>query len=480
ATITGAARYITIDDIIAVEGDRIPAFIDSQKTFRIAFILVTRPGTFSGNELTGIEVMRQEWLKRYSILTDGLGLIDVDLKPKEDIPAGGGYPDPVVIPRPLPPNIEDGVQWLMANQKAEGSWMDLSRTTARDTAEALHALKNFPAAEQNYAAGIQWLADNDLVLTDYLARKINVLKASGWDVGTLLADLIARQNTDGGWGSNKTYMSNPVDTSLALKALSASGYSDQNSVASAIAYLKSRQNANGGWGNEEGSNIESTTNVLSAFNTYRQQYILEDQIKRGAALLCSRQNADGGFGNSASTVYDTARAVLALQEINGPSGAAERGVNFILGLQSADGSWYGSAHQTALAVNAVWDATVNPDLAVDPQDITFVPNTITGLPASVTIHVQAANRGRTDVPQARVVVYDGSVSETAMIGEQTVAFPGQSMVSLSFPVVITDGNTHTFYVSVDPDNAVAESNEVNNVAVNRISPATTYDFETLA
>ncbi|MRR16957.1 MAG: hypothetical protein EG826_10920, partial [Deltaproteobacteria bacterium] len=480
ATITGAARYITIDDIIAAEGERIPAFTDSQKSFKIAFILVTRPGTFSGNELIGIEVMRQEWLKRYSILTDGTGLIDIDLKSKEDIPAGGGYPDPVVIPRPLPPNIEDGVQWLIANQKAEGNWMDLSRTTARDTAEALHALKNFSAAEQYYAAGIQWLADNDLVLTDYLARKIDVLKSSGRAVDAFLADLIGRQNMDGGWGSNKTYMSNPVDTSLALKSLSASGCSDQNIVASAVAYLKSKQNVDGGWGNEEGSNIECTAHVLGAFKTYRQQYILEDQIKSGAAFLSARQNADGGFGNSASTVYDTARAVMALQEVNGLSGAAQRGVNFILGLQSADGSWYGSAFQTALAVTAVWDATVNPDLAVDPQDITFIPNTITRLPASVTIHVRVANRGRTDVPQTRVVLYDGSISDAAIIGEQSVAFPGQSMVSVSFPVVIIDGNTHTFYVSVDPDNTVAESNEVNNVAVNRISPATTYDFETLA
>ncbi len=480
ATITGTARHITIDEIIALEGERIPASADSQKTFKIAFILVTRPGTFSGNELTGIEVMRQEWLKRYSILTDGIGLIDVDLKSKEDIPIGGGYPDPVVTPRPLPPNIEDGVQWLMASQKTEGNWMDLSRTTVRDTTETLQALKNFSVAQHNYSRGLQWLSGNNLTVTDYLARKIETLKLSGQDVAALLADLVSRQNSDGGWGSNKTYMSNPMDTSFALRALSATGYADQSIVTPAIAYLKSTQNGDGGWGNEEGSNIESTANVLGAFNKYRQQYVLEDPIKNALAFLNARQNGDGGFGNSPSTVYDTAMAVIALQDIKGLTSGIQQGVNFILGLQSGDGSWYGSAHQTAMAVSAVWNATVTPDLAIDPQDITFTPNTITGLPASITVNAKITNLGRTDVPQVKVVLYDSVVSEATKVGEQLVAFPGQSAVSISFPIIIRDGNAHKFYISIDPDNVVAESNKVNNVAVNMISPATTYDFETLS
>ncbi|MEE9910342.1 MAG: gliding motility-associated C-terminal domain-containing protein [Deltaproteobacteria bacterium] len=480
ATIAGTSRYITIDDIIAVEGERIPTSADSQKTFKIAFILVTRPGAFTGNELSGIETMRQEWLKRYSILTDGMGLIDVDLTPRQDIPEGGGYPDPIVAPRPLPPNIEDGVNWLMANQKAEGNWMDLSRTSARDTTETLLALKNFSSAQQNYAVGIQWLADNHPAVTDYLARKIETLKISGQDVGALLADLVSRQNADGGWGSNKNYLSNPVDTSLALKALSAAGYTDHNTIASAIDYLKSRQNVDGGWGNEEGGGIESTANALSAFNKFRQQYTLEDPIKNGVAFLNARQNSDGGFGNSPSTVYDTAMAVIALQEVNGLSSGIQQGLNFILGLQSGDGSWYGSAYQTALAISAVWNATVLPDLAINPQDITFTPATITGLPTSIVVQARIANLGRTSVPQARVVLYDGAISETAKVGEQSVVFPGQSTVGVSFPAVISDGNSHKFYLSVDPDNVVAESNEVNNVAVNMISPATTYDFEALS
>jgi hypothetical protein len=47
ATITGTASNITIDDINAIEGDRIPSASTAQKTFKIGYILITRPGTYS-------------------------------------------------------------------------------------------------------------------------------------------------------------------------------------------------------------------------------------------------------------------------------------------------------------------------------------------------------------------------------------------------------------------------------------------------
>ena len=458
AKVSGTPRYVTIDDIIAVEGERVPSAADARKSFKIAFILVTRPGTFTGAELAGIEAMRSEWIKRFSILTDGKGLIDVVLNPLEEIPVNGGYPDPVVTPKPLPANMDDGVLWLIANQKTEGNWFDMSRTAPRDTTETLLALKNFSTARSNYVRGIQWLADNQTSITDYLARKIEVLLAANMDVTKLVSDLVSRQNKDGGWGSNKTYMSSPVDTSFAVRALATAGYSDSSVISPAIAYLKSKQNTDGGWGNEAESNIESTANVLKAFNRYRAQYALEENLKNGQVYLIARQNGDGGFGNSPSTVYDTAMAVTTLQEISGPTTDVQRGVHFILGLQSADGSWYGSSHQTSMAVVALWNTTVMPDLAIGPQDITFAPNTINSLPASITINAKILNQGRTDVPEAMVVLYDGSVSDGTRIAQQKIGFPGQSAVSVSFPAVIKDGNMHKFYISVDPDNNVAESN----------------------
>ena len=64
-TITGTVRTVTIDDIIAAEGERIPNASTSQKTFKTGFIFITQPGTFTGNEPAGIETIRSAWAGYY-------------------------------------------------------------------------------------------------------------------------------------------------------------------------------------------------------------------------------------------------------------------------------------------------------------------------------------------------------------------------------------------------------------------------------
>jgi hypothetical protein len=258
-----------------------------------------------------------------------------------------------------------------------------------------------------------------------------------------------------------------------------SGYSNLNIVSRAIEYLKSKQNADGGWGNEdEASSIQSTANILLSFTKYRD-YPLDSQIDRGKAWLMQRQNPDGGFGNSPSTIYDTAIAVLTLREFAGSMDSINSGLNYILNLQSGDGSWYGSAYQTAVAVSAVWKATVDPDLSVETDDITFTPPSVTTVPASIAIDATIRNSGRTDVPQAEVTLYEGTISAANKIAQQTKGFSGQSSVKVSFPVIISDEKEHRFYISVDPENLVKESNESNNTALNILYPTSTYDFEIL-
>jgi len=75
ATITGTVKTITIDDIIAAEGERIPNASTSQKIFKTGFIFITQPGSFTGNEPTGIETLRSAWAGRFASLTGGKGSI---------------------------------------------------------------------------------------------------------------------------------------------------------------------------------------------------------------------------------------------------------------------------------------------------------------------------------------------------------------------------------------------------------------------
>ncbi len=87
ATITGTSKYVTIDNIIAAEGDRIPSSSTSQKSFKTAFILITRPGTFTTDVLPGIETIRNAWAGRFTELTHGKGTI-MDITPSISIAVG--------------------------------------------------------------------------------------------------------------------------------------------------------------------------------------------------------------------------------------------------------------------------------------------------------------------------------------------------------------------------------------------------------
>jgi hypothetical protein len=82
-TVTGTAQYVTIDQIIAAMGPRVPDASSSQKSFKTAFILITQPGTFTGNELSGIENIRNAEVTRLSILTDGQAIMEVASTLKE-------------------------------------------------------------------------------------------------------------------------------------------------------------------------------------------------------------------------------------------------------------------------------------------------------------------------------------------------------------------------------------------------------------
>ncbi|MBI4697893.1 MAG: hypothetical protein HY758_03010 [Nitrospirae bacterium] len=87
ATITGTSRNITIDDIIASEGQRIPNASTSQKAFKTAFILITRPGTYNSSVLPGIENIRSAWAGRFAQLTYGKGTI-MDVTPSITLAIG--------------------------------------------------------------------------------------------------------------------------------------------------------------------------------------------------------------------------------------------------------------------------------------------------------------------------------------------------------------------------------------------------------
>ncbi len=446
-TISGTPRYITIDDIIAAEGERIPGPSDSQKSFKTAFIFITSPGTFTGNELYGLETIRNGWITRYSILTDGKGLVQVVPTPIDNIPTNPGVPPPVP-PGAVPPGLEKAVAWLMGSQKSDGSWMNQSQTAVRDTEEATLTLKDFEVAQANYAMGLQWLGNASATNVDYLSRRIEALAVSGQDVQALTSELIARQNPDGGWGSNGIYRSAPVDTALALNGLIVARYSDMTKISKALDYLLAQQNTDGGWGFYQGgeSNVYMTAKVLGALQKAQETISITSAINKAAAYLMAHQNTDGGFGSSPSTIYETALSYLALKGVTTDNTVLGKAVNYLKVMQTDDGSWNEEPYSTSLAIKVISLAGNDPVLP---------PNPTTGTVSGKVID------GMTNQPLTSVSVASGQLSATTTTtgtfivsavpaGNQTITFilTGYSTASITANVIagsVTDLGTISLY-----------------------------------
>lgn len=91
-TITGTAKTVTIDDIIAAEGERISNAATAQKQFNVGFVLLTRAGDNATAATQVIETLREAWAGRFAELTQGKGSvanIPVSLEIAVDTPVDG-------------------------------------------------------------------------------------------------------------------------------------------------------------------------------------------------------------------------------------------------------------------------------------------------------------------------------------------------------------------------------------------------------
>jgi hypothetical protein len=78
-TVQGRAHTITIEDVMAAEGPRIPSPEQAQKQFQFAFILLTSPGqTVETKDLTAVEQVSAKFAERFAVWTGGRALAHVE------------------------------------------------------------------------------------------------------------------------------------------------------------------------------------------------------------------------------------------------------------------------------------------------------------------------------------------------------------------------------------------------------------------
>lgn len=246
------------------------------------------------------------------------------------------------------PEITNGLFYLASTENPDGSWGGTSTSINTDfssTAECVEVLRILNENNtQAYINAVQWLSIYPVDNAGYIAWKILALHGESADLSSDLNLLLQWRNEDSGWGGYETFFSNNFHTSLALQALKAVNYPDQNVIYSAINYLTDNQNADGGWGFYQGdeSSVYMTALVLKTLQQFPLTTDLATAINKSTSYLIAHQNIDGGFGpstGSGSTVYETALAYIALVGVTTDSTVLGNAINYLNSTQLPNGSW---------------------------------------------------------------------------------------------------------------------------------------------
>jgi large repetitive protein len=382
--------------------------------------------------------------------------------------------------------ISNGATWLSSSQNADGSWGAQPDLSVVNTADAVNALFISSGVGSNSTLGITWLTSQNVTSTDELSRTIIALITAGTNSTALVTSLLSYRNGDGGWGYDLGNTSNPLDTALALKAFKAANYSDTSLIGQSLNYLTRNQNPDGGWGFRaangalpaDASNTYVTAIVLRALSAYNNVFINQDSINKAATYLLSKQNQDTvgrGFGSSPSTVYETALSFMALVEAGqGTTTALLDAIAYLSATQSANGSWNDDPYYTALALQAL--AAARPNLSISSISLS-IPMPQDGETITITANVSNTGLDNASNVVVRFFLGDPAAGGTQIGTDQVIqliALGSSAQASISQSFFGTGGKT--IFVTVDPDNLIAETSEADNKSSARVWVSTGPDL----
>lgn len=462
AKVNAVAETVTIDQIIAQEGPRVPNAVDSQKEFRFGFIYLK--GTDEDVDplvLNGLKEVRAAFAQRFTLLTAGKGIAHIypEAMPLADL----GEADPLATDDTIrvdEVNVTDALQWLRSRQEGSGYWQDKASTRYRDSALAYRALKSLDTqftGKTPWDNGVPPLADLD---TDSLARFI----LAGLRQPDYIAELAGRQNVDGGWGLNRSLASAPYDTALALQALAALP-GNSGAKQKAVQYLQATRKAAAGWpATAEGpSVVRITTEVLNALDA---SDVRDTNVDSALAWLKGQQRGDGGYGTDQSTIHETAQVLLTLaayQELDDVE-SRNRALQYINDRQRTSGHWEGSVYTTALAVSALQQVNL-PNLLVQSISVGDA-DVVDG--ERVKVRALVGNDSNSSATGTSLQFYLGDPASGGVVIGQPITLPvmpvhSSQAVDFYWDTLELAGN-RTLFAKIDPNNSIIESSEGDNTA----------------
>ncbi len=122
------------------------------------------------------------------------------------------------------------------------------------------------------------------------------------------------------------------------------------------------------------------------------------------------------------------------------------------------------------------------DLAISSSDIVFIPSSPVGVNSIITINATIHNIGYINASNVAVRFYDGPPASGNRIGNDRIINQIEGLGGIAYTEIswqAAPADNHNIFVVVDPENLIAESNELNNIASKAIDvidilPSTLY------
>ena len=284
----------------------------------------------------------------------------------------------------------NALNYIVSEQNERGDW---SKNYNRlDTYESMNVLQKYDENEDwsnSYSKALDYVRDIDETNTDYLSRKLMITELAD---ESNIEKLIANQNINGGYGLNKNYESDVLDTILAVNALTnyisnvdaSNTYVIQSEI-NAVNYLLSKQNADGSlsYENVEEGSVLLTSEMVSAIYDYKKVLsknnifenenvynLYENQISN--SIILSKGFLEENTIEASEEIQSKIEAIKkfrALLKINGLSDIDEMEEE-ILSLQNEDGSVGEDIYATALFVEVLEEKESLPDAEISDIKIT--------------------------------------------------------------------------------------------------------------